>query len=96
MSQKGINRVRAIISSIQEARIELIAGDAEDMRLAGMLLKMHEIESMEFARILSDPRTNAMAKADQQRRANHWDRRLGGVRLPLNRSRLRPGEKGAE
>ena len=37
-----------------------------------MLLKMHEAESMEFARILSDPKTNAMAKADKKRRDASW------------------------
>ena len=72
MSQKGINKVRAIISAIQEARISLIGGDAEDRRLAGMLLAMHEVECTEFARILSDPKTNTMARADKKRRDNYW------------------------
>jgi hypothetical protein len=68
MSLKGVRQTAKLLTDLQQTRIELIAGDAQDRALSGMLLKAHNAMGLDFALITSDPKLDASAREDQARR----------------------------
>jgi hypothetical protein len=87
MSQKGIKAAASLFSQMQQLRIDLLAGDKQDILIGQMIEKGKDAMKGDFMRATSDPAIDETASADKARRdaripTRRFDRPLradGGV-----------------
>ncbi len=75
MSTSGIREAAQVFADLQRVRLNLFAGDRQDIMLGRMLEKGEDAMKDDFSRLTSDPKIDAMAKRDAAKRKAFWKAR---------------------